>query len=116
MEVIFSRIRAKKSAQESRKHLTPAKKTPVKVLSSAKKSPNQSPKLVALNIKSKLESNRVKQVIRKFENEGKNGDLSPPRGSEKVKLNVKKSYKIKKKLSASPNQPKINTFFGKEKL
>ena len=63
-----------------------------------------------------MESNRVKQVIRKFENEGKNGDLSPPRGSEKVKLNAKKSYKIKKKLSASPNQPKINTFFGKGKL
>ena len=88
---------------------TPSKCSPTKLLSKY----NRSPRNIMKEIKSKIEGNRVKNMVRKFEI----GQIpSSPRSVKKrefgsLRKSEKKATPSKRKSSVLKNQPKINTFF-----
>ena len=121
LEIAFAKIKSKREAKKVLKSPETPKSlprtSPTKLLLKTRKSP----KSIAREIKSKIEGNRVKNLVRNLETYQKMG-ISPknPKSAKgkafgALKVKERKALPSKRKLSVDKNQPKINLFFGKKK-
>ena len=122
LEIAFAKIKSKRETKmEIKSPETPKslpRTSPTKLLFKASKSP----KSIMREIKSKLEGNRVKNLVRNLETYQKMG-ISPktPKSAKgkafgALKRKEKKALPPKRKLSVDKNQPRINLFFGQKKI
>ena len=124
-KILFSKMRSKNEAKTDKKSpektckgsptkskKSPKSPSPSKLLSKY----NRSPKKIMRDLKLKIEGNRVRNLVRALESRNLPG--SPKSAKKKsfgsIKMSDKKSSRSKRKPLTTPNQPKIDSFFGKE--